>query len=58
MLGVAVNVAVIIYEGNPRETIELAFFSLDELPQEIAFGHKKPITDAFKVLVASVCDRK
>ena len=50
MLGVAVNVAVIIYEGNPGETIELAFFSLDELPQEIAFGHKKPITDAFKVL--------
>jgi hypothetical protein len=26
---------------NPGETIELAFFALDELLQEIAFGHKK-----------------
>jgi len=43
---------------NPGETIELAFFALDELPQEIAFAHKKPITDALKVLVASLCDRK
>src|SRR5574341_58002 len=28
---------------QPGETIEVAYFSSDELPEEIAFGHKKRI---------------
>lgn len=35
---------------QPGETIEVAYFSLDELPQEIVFGHRKRIEDAFKGL--------
>jgi 8-oxo-dGTP diphosphatase len=33
---------------QPGETIEVAYFSLEELPQEIVFGHKKRIIDALK----------
>ena len=33
---------------QPGETIEVAYFPSDELPQEIAFGHKKRITDALQ----------
>jgi ADP-ribose pyrophosphatase YjhB (NUDIX family) len=33
---------------QPGETIEVAYFSLEELPQEISFGHRKRIEDALK----------
>lgn len=33
---------------QPGETIAVAYFSLDELPPEIAFAHKKRIDDALK----------
>src|SRR3990172_7682886 len=31
---------------QPGETIEVAYFSFDHLPEEISFGHIKRITDA------------
>jgi ADP-ribose pyrophosphatase YjhB (NUDIX family) len=31
---------------QPGETIEVAYFSFDELPDEMLFGHKKRIIDA------------
>jgi ADP-ribose pyrophosphatase YjhB (NUDIX family) len=31
---------------QPGETIEVAYFSFEELPLEMAFGHKKRIADA------------
>jgi len=33
---------------QPGETIEVAYFSLEELPQEIVFGHKQRIADALQ----------
>ena len=31
---------------QPNETIEVAYFSFDQLPDELLFGHKKRISDA------------
>jgi len=31
---------------QPNETIEVAYFSFDRLPDELLFGHKKRISDA------------
>lgn len=31
---------------QPHETIEVAYFPFDQLPQELLFGHKKRIQDA------------
>lgn len=31
---------------QPNETIEVAFFPFDQLPQEMLFGHRKRISDA------------
>jgi ADP-ribose pyrophosphatase YjhB (NUDIX family) len=55
-LGGIPDVHAVLYEAKPtggelktqpNETIEVAYFSFDELPQEIAFGHKKRIADVF-----------
>lgn len=54
-LGGMPDVHAILFAGKPvggeietqaGETIEVAYFSLDELPHEIAFGHRKRIADA------------
>jgi len=31
---------------QPNETIDVAYFPFDQLPEELLFGHKKRITDA------------
>ena len=31
---------------QPGETVEVAYFSFDEIPEEVLFGHKKRIQDA------------
>ena len=56
-LGGMPDVHAVLYEAKPvggelrlqpGETIEVKYFALDELPNEIAFAHKKRIVDAFK----------
>ena len=55
-LGGMPDVHAVLYEARPiggelrlqpGETIELKYFAFDELPNEIAFAHKKRIADAF-----------
>ena len=55
-LGGMPDVHAVLYEARPiggelrlqpGETIELEYFALNELPNEIAFAHKKRIADAF-----------
>jgi len=55
-LGGMPDVHAVLYEARPSggelrlqpgETIELKYFAFDELPDEIAFAHKKRIADAF-----------
>jgi len=51
------DIHAVLYAGRPiggelrlqeHETIEAAYFSLDQLPTEMLFGHKKRIEDAIK----------
>jgi 8-oxo-dGTP diphosphatase len=35
---------------QPNETIDVAYFPFDQLPQELLFGHKKRISDAINNL--------
>lgn len=37
---------------QPHETIDVAYFSFDQLPQELLFGHKKRIQDAIQDIQA------
>lgn len=55
-LGGMPDVHAVLYEAKPiggelrlqpGETIEVKYFTFDELPNEIAFAHKKRIADAF-----------
>ena len=55
-LGGMPDVHAVLYEARPiggelrlqpGETIELKYFAINELPNEIAFAHKKRIADAF-----------
>jgi len=55
-LGGMPDVHAVLYEAKPiggelklqpGETIEVAYFAPDEIPNEIAFAHKKRIADAF-----------
>jgi ADP-ribose pyrophosphatase YjhB (NUDIX family) len=55
-LGGIPDVHAVLYEAKPiggelklqaGETIEVKYFTPDELPKEIAFAHKKRILDAF-----------
>jgi ADP-ribose pyrophosphatase YjhB (NUDIX family) len=55
-LGGMPDVHAVLYEAKPiggklrlqpGETIEVRYFAVDEIPNEIAFAHKKRIADAF-----------
>jgi ADP-ribose pyrophosphatase YjhB (NUDIX family) len=55
-LGETNDIHAILYAARPiggelkiqnGETLEVKYFSLDELPEELLFGHKRRIMDAF-----------